>query len=236
MENKATEGVNLKQKMEDSVQSHDEEKFSIEKTVEGLLNESVGKFTENLENLENPYSNTLENTSDTLVDTDNIFVDHADALENTVLPGTIKKVHADGTYDIEFEDGRMGLGVPEEHIRNAKKSNSKFSVDNKLDEVPGDNNFNDIIDKVDYITDKNFNELVNILMNDNALSTMLIDMINRNKYGNKYPSIMTKKNSNDTKSPKTFLYTNSYSSDEPKHNYEDDYEDDRERERFCSIS
>ena len=73
-------------------------------------------------------------------------------------------------------------------------------------------------------------------MNDNALSTMLIDMINRNKYGNKYPSIMTKKNSNDTKSPKTFLYTNSYSSDEPKHNYEDDYEDDRERERFCSIS
>ena len=65
--------------------------------------------------------------------------------------------------------------------------------DDELDEVPGDNNFNDIIDKVDYITDKNFNELVNILMNDNALSTMLIDMINRNKYGNKYPSIMTKK-------------------------------------------
>ena len=192
MENKATEGVHLKQNMEDSVQSHDEETFSIEKTVEGLLNESVGKFTENLENLENPYSNTLENTSDTLVDTDNTFVEHADALENT--------------------------------------------DDDKLDEVPGDNNFNDIIDKVDYITDKNFNELVNILMNDNALSTMLIDMINRNKYGNKYPSIMTKKNSNDTKSPKTFLYTNSYSSDEPKHNYEDDYEDDRERERFCSIS
>lgn len=192
MENKATEGVNLKQNMEDSIQSHDEETFSIEKTVEGLLNESVGKFTENLENLENPYSNTLENTSDTLVDTDNTFVDHADALENT--------------------------------------------DDDKLDEIPGDNNFNDIIDKVDYITDKNFNELVNILMNDNALSTMLIDMINRNKYGNKYPSIMTKKNSNDTKSPKTFLYTNSYSSDEPKHNYEDDYEDDRERERFCSIS
>ena len=192
MENKATEGVHLKQNMEDSVQSHDEETFSIEKTVEGLLNESVGKFTENLENLENPYSNTLENTSDTLVDTDNTFVEHADALENT--------------------------------------------DDDKLDEVPGDNNFNDIIDKVDYITDKNFNELVNILMNDNALSTMLIDMINRNKYGNKYPSIMTKKNSNDTNSPKTFLYTNSYSSDEPKHNYEDDYEDDRERERFCSIS
>jgi ElaB/YqjD/DUF883 family membrane-anchored ribosome-binding protein len=192
MENKATEGVNLKQSMEDAIQSHDEETFSIEKTVEGLLNESVGKFTENLENLENPYSNTLENTSDTLVDTDNTFVDHADALENT--------------------------------------------DDDKLDEIPGDNNFNDIIDKVDYITDKNFNELVNILMNDNALSTMLIDMINRNKYGNKYPSIMTKKNSNDTKSPKTFLYTNSYSSDEPKHNYEDDYEDDRERERFCSIS
>lgn len=192
MENKATEGVNLKQNMEDSIQSHDEQTFSIEKTVEGLLNESVGKFTENLENLENPYSNTLENTSDTLVDTDNTFVDHADALENT--------------------------------------------DDDKLDEIPGDNNFNDIIDKVDYITDKNFNELVNILMNDNALSTMLIDMINRNKYGNKYPSIMTKKNSNDTKSPKTFLYTNSYSSDEPKHNYEDDYEDDRERERFCSIS
>tara|TARA_B100001113_G_scaffold90384_1_gene72337 strand:+ start:4527 stop:5216 length:690 start_codon:yes stop_codon:yes gene_type:complete len=229
MENKATEGVNLKQNMEDSIQSHDEETFSIEKTVEGLLNESVGKFTENLENLENPYSNTLENTSDTLVDTDDTF-------ENPYLPGNINKVHADGTYDIDFEDGTMVLGVPEEHIRKAKKSNSKFSVDNKLDEVPGDNNFNDIIDKVDYITDKNFNELVNILMNDNALSTMLIDMINRNKYGNKYPSIMTKKNSNDTKSPKTFLYTNSYSSDEPKHNYEDDYEDDRERERFCSIS
>ncbi len=192
MENKATEGVNLKQNMEDSIQSHDEETFSIEKTVEGLLNESVGKFTENLENLENPYSNTLENTSDTLVDTNDTLVDHSDTLEN-----------------------------PD---------------DDELDEVPGDNNFNDIIDKVDYITDKNFNELVNILMNDNALSTMLIDMINRNKYGNKYPSIMTKKNSNDTKSPKTFLYTNSYSSDEPKHNYEDDYEDDRERERFCSIS
>tara|TARA_B100000405_G_scaffold72103_1_gene49586 strand:+ start:739 stop:1317 length:579 start_codon:yes stop_codon:yes gene_type:complete len=192
MENKATEGVNLKQNMEDSIQSHDEQTFSIEKTVEGLLNESVGKFTENLENLENPYSNTLENTSDTLVDTNDTLVDHSDTLEN-----------------------------PD---------------DDELDEVPGDNNFNDIIDKVDYITDKNFNELVNILMNDNALSTMLIDMINRNKYGNKYPSIMTKKNSNDTKSPKTFLYTNSYSSDEPKHNYEDDYEDDRERERFCSIS
>jgi ElaB/YqjD/DUF883 family membrane-anchored ribosome-binding protein len=192
MENKATEGVNLKQNMEDSIQSHDEETFSIEKTVEGLLNESVGKFTENLENLENPYSNTLENTSDTLVDTNDTLVDHSDTLEN-----------------------------PD---------------DDELDEVPGDNNFNDIIDKVDYITDKNFNELVNILMNDNALSTMLIDMINRNKYGNKYPSIMTKKNSNDTKSPKTFLYTNSYSSDEPKHTYEDDYEDDRERERFCSIS
>ena len=187
MENKATEGVNLKQNMEDSIQSHDEQTFSIEKTVEGLLNESVGKFTENLENLENPYSNTLENTSDTLVDTNDTLVDHSDTLEN-----------------------------PD---------------DDELDEVPGDNNFNDIIDKVDYITDKNFNELVNILMNDNALSTMLIDMINRNKYGNKYPSIMTKKNSNDTKSPKTFLYTNSYSSDEPKHNYEDDYEDDRERER-----
>tara|TARA_B100000401_G_scaffold248540_1_gene168724 strand:- start:1029 stop:1607 length:579 start_codon:yes stop_codon:yes gene_type:complete len=192
MENKATEGVNLKQNMEDSIQSHDEQTFSIEKTVEGLLNESVGKFTENLENLENPYSNTLENTSDTLVDTNDTLVDHSDTLENR--------------------------------------------DDDELDEVPGDNNFNDIIDKVDYITDKNFNELVNILMNDNALSTMLIDMINRNKYGNKYPSIMTKKNSNDTKSPKTFLYTNSYSSDEPKHNYEDDYEDDRERERFCSIS
>ena len=149
MENKATEGVNLKQNMEDSVQSHDEETFSIEKTVEGLLNESVGKFTENLENLENPYSNTLENTSDTLVDTNDTLVDHSDTLEN-----------------------------PD---------------DDELDEVPGDNNFNDIIDKVDYITDKNFNELVNILMNDNALSTMLIDMINRNKYGNKYPSIMTKK-------------------------------------------
>ena len=229
MENKATEGVNLKQNMEDDDLLHDQEKFSVEKTVEGLLNESVGKFTENLENLENPYSNTLENTSDTLVDTDDTF-------ENPYRPGNIKKVHADGTYDIDFEDGTMGLGVPEEHIRKAKKSNSKFSVDNKLDEVPGDNNFNDIIDKVDYITDKNFNELVNILMNDNALSTMLIDMINRNKYGNKYPSIMTKKNSNDTKSPKTFLYTNSYSSDEPKHNYEDDYEDDRERERFCLIS
>ena len=191
MENKATEGVNLKQNMEDSVQSHDEETFSIEKTVEGLLNESVGKFTENLENLENPYSNTLENTSDTLVDTNDTLVDHSDTLEN-----------------------------PD---------------DDELDEVPGDNNFNDIIDKVDYITDKNFNELVNILMNDNALSTMLIDMINRNKYGNKYPSIMTKKNSNDTKSPKTFLYTNSYSSDEPKHNYEDDYEDDRERESFVQF-
>ena len=193
MENKATEGVNLKQNMEYSIQSHDEQTFSIEKTVEGLLNESVGKFTENLENLENPYSNTLENTSDTLVDTNDTLVDHSDTLEEN----------------------------PD---------------DDELDEVPGDNNFNDIIDKVDYITDKNFNELVNILMNDNALSTMLIDMINRNKYGNKYPSIMTKKNSNDTKSPKTFLYTNSYSSDEPKHNYEDDYEDDRERERFCSIS
>lgn len=192
MENKATEGVNLKQNMEDDDLLHDQEKFSVEKTVEGLLNESVGKFTENLENLENPYSNTLENTSDTLVDTNDTLVDHSDTLEN-----------------------------PD---------------DDELDEVPGDNNFNDIIDKVDYITDKNFNELVNILMNDNALSTMLIDMINRNKYGNKYPSIMTKKNSNDTKSPKTFLYTNSYSSDEPKHNYEDDYEDDRERERFCSIS
>ena len=149
MENKATEGVNLKQNMEDSVQSHDEETFSIEKTVEGLLNESVGKFTENLENLENPYSNTLENTSDTLVDTNDTLVDHSDTLEEN----------------------------PD---------------DDELDEVPGDNNFNDIIDKVDYITDKNFNELVNILMNDNALSTMLIDMINRNKYGNKYPSIMTK--------------------------------------------
>ena len=31
MENKATEGVNLKQNMEDSIQSHDEQTFSIEK-------------------------------------------------------------------------------------------------------------------------------------------------------------------------------------------------------------
>ena len=121
MENKATEGVNLKQNMEDSVQSHDEETFSIEKTVEGLLNESVGKFTENLENLENPYSKTLENTSDTLVDTNDTLVDHSDTLKEN----------------------------PD---------------DDELDEVPGDNNFNDIIDKVDYITDKNFNELVNILI------------------------------------------------------------------------
>ena len=227
MENNTTEGEIEQHNMEDDDLLHDQEKFSVEKTVEGLLNESVGNF---IENLENPYANTLEDPDDnTLEDTDDTF-------ENMYLPGNIKKVHADGTYDIEFEDGTMGLDVPEEHIRKAKKSNSKFSVDNKLDEVPGDKNFNDIIDKVDYITDKNFNELVNILMNDNALSTMLIDMINRNKYGNKYPSIMTKKNSNDTKSPKTFLYTNSYSSDEPKHTYEDDYEDDRERERFCSIS
>ena len=183
MENNTTEGEIEQHNMEDDYLLHDQEKISVEKTVEGLLNESVGNF---IDNLENPYANTLEDPDDnTLEDTD-------DTLEN-----------------------------PD---------------DDKLDEVPGDNNFNDIIDKVDYITDKNFNELVNILMNDNALSTMLIDMINRNKYGNKYPSIMTKKNSNDTKSPKTFLYTNSYSSDEPKHNYEDDYEDDRERERFCSIS
>ena len=49
------------------------------------------------------------------------------------LPGKIKKVHADGTYDISFEDGERERNVPAEHIRKAKKSKSKFSVDDRVE-------------------------------------------------------------------------------------------------------
>ena len=48
-------------------------------------------------------------------------------------PGKIRKVHADGTYDIDFEDGTRERNVPADHIRKAKKSKSKFSVDDRVE-------------------------------------------------------------------------------------------------------
>ena len=46
--------------------------------------------------------------------------------------------------------------------------------------------FNNIIEKVNYITRQHSNELEAVLLKDDALSTMLIDMINRNKNGNDF--------------------------------------------------
>ena len=40
--------------------------------------------------------------------------------------------------------------------------------------------------KVNYITQQNSKELEAILLKDDALSTMLIDMINNKKYGNDF--------------------------------------------------
>ncbi len=48
-------------------------------------------------------------------------------------PGKIRKAHADGTYDIEMEDGERERNVPAEHIRKAKRSKSKFSVDDRVE-------------------------------------------------------------------------------------------------------
>jgi hypothetical protein len=49
-------------------------------------------------------------------------------------PGKIRKVHADGTYDIEMDDGERERNVPSEHIRKAKRSkSSKFSVDDRVE-------------------------------------------------------------------------------------------------------
>ena len=46
--------------------------------------------------------------------------------------------------------------------------------------------FDNINQKVNYITQKNSKELEAILLKDDALSTMLIDMINNKKYGNDF--------------------------------------------------
>ena len=49
-------------------------------------------------------------------------------------PGKIRKAHADGTYDIEMDDGERERNVPSEHIRKAKRSkSSKFSVDDRVE-------------------------------------------------------------------------------------------------------
>ena len=48
-------------------------------------------------------------------------------------PGKIRKAHADGTYDIDFEDGTRERNVPADHIRKAKKSKSKFGVDDRVE-------------------------------------------------------------------------------------------------------
>ena len=45
----------------------------------------------------------------------------------TRYPGKIRKVHADTTYDIDFEDGERERNVPAEHIRKAKKSKSEHT-------------------------------------------------------------------------------------------------------------
>jgi len=42
--------------------------------------------------------------------------------------------------------------------------------------------FNTIVEKVNYI-EKNFNELKPVLLNDDALATMLIDMMHDKKFG-----------------------------------------------------
>ena len=42
--------------------------------------------------------------------------------------------------------------------------------------------FNTIVEKVNYI-EKNFNELRPVLLNDDALATMLIDMMHDKKFG-----------------------------------------------------
>ena len=93
--------------------------------------------------------------------------------------------------------------------------------------------FNDTREKVDYIN-TNFLELEKLLLHDDALSTILIDMINKKKYGNDFPSITKNNSYDDVKSPKKFLYTNSYS--DKDENEDDDYEDDRERDNVCTIS
>ena len=59
-------------------------------------------------------------------------------------------------------------------------------------------------------------------------------MINKKKYGNDFPSITKNNSYDDVKSPKKFLYTNSYS--DKDENEDDDYEDDRERDNVCTIS
>ena len=46
--------------------------------------------------------------------------------------------------------------------------------------------FNNIIEKVNYITREHSKELEAVLLKDDALSTMLIDMINRKKNGNDF--------------------------------------------------
>lgn len=46
--------------------------------------------------------------------------------------------------------------------------------------------FNNIIEKVNYITQQHSKELEAVLLKDDALSTMLIDMINRNKNGDDF--------------------------------------------------
>jgi len=46
--------------------------------------------------------------------------------------------------------------------------------------------FDNINQKVNYITQQNSKELEAILLKDDALSTMLIDMINNKKYGNNF--------------------------------------------------
>ena len=48
-------------------------------------------------------------------------------------PGKIRKAHADGTYDVDLEDGTRERNVPAEHIRKAKKSKSKFGVDDRVE-------------------------------------------------------------------------------------------------------
>ena len=48
-------------------------------------------------------------------------------------PGKIRKAHADGTYDVEMDDGERERNVPAEHIRKAKKSKSKYSVDDRVE-------------------------------------------------------------------------------------------------------
>tara|TARA_B100001250_G_scaffold120324_1_gene102149 strand:+ start:5549 stop:5836 length:288 start_codon:yes stop_codon:yes gene_type:complete len=47
--------------------------------------------------------------------------------------------------------------------------------------------FNTVAEKVNYIKN-NLTTLETVLLNDDALTTMLIDMINKNKYGKTYPN------------------------------------------------